>query len=61
MTRQEAIAVLVTGHQVRMQAWLHVIVVDDLDLSFVQQVAAVDVNLTELPHDGPEAVALPPS
>lgn len=61
MTRQEAITVLVACHQVRMQAGLHVIVVNDLDLCLAQRVTVVSVNLMELPHDGLEAVAVSPS
>ena len=61
VARQEAVIVLVTCHQIWMQAGLQVIVVNDLDLRFVQGVAVVGVNLAELPHDRPEAVTVAPS
>ena len=41
-----------------MQAGLHVIVVNDLDLIFAQCMAEVSVQLAELPHNRAQAVTL---
>lgn len=58
VTREHTVVVLVAGHEVRVQARLHVVVVDDLDLRPVEAVTVVRVDLTELPHHRLEAVTL---